>query len=55
MLKEGRVLIFPGTAFGENWSSYLRVTTLQPTDVLKEAVARMSPVVERYVGAARAR
>lgn len=48
MLKEAKVLIFPGTAFGENWSDYLRITTLQPTDVLKEAVERMTPVVQRY-------
>jgi aminotransferase len=48
MLKEAKVLIFPGTAFGENWSHYLRITTLQPTDVLKEAVVRMTPVIQRY-------
>ena len=49
LLKEARVLVFPGTAFGEGWSDYLRITTLQPTDVLLEAVARMGPVLERYV------
>jgi len=48
LLKEARVLVFPGTAFGENWRDYLRITTLQPTDVLREAVARMTPVIERY-------
>ena len=48
LLKEARVLIFPGTAFGETWSDYLRITILQPTEVLKEAVARMTPVVKRY-------
>jgi aminotransferase len=52
LLKEARVLVFPGTAFGESWSDYLRITTLQPTDVLKEAVARMTPVVQRYAAAA---
>ena len=49
LLKEARVLVFPGTAFGEGWSDYLRITTLQPTGVLREAVARMGPVLERYV------
>ena len=49
LLKEARVLVFPGTAFGEGWSDYLRITTLQPTEVLREAVARMTPVLERYV------
>ena len=48
LLKEARVLIFPGTAFGEKWSDYLRITILQPTPVLKEAVARMAPVVKHY-------
>lgn len=51
LLKEARVLIFPGTAFGETWSNYLRITTLQPTDVLRDAVARMTPVVKRYAAA----
>jgi aminotransferase len=53
LLSEARVLIFPGTAFGESWQNYLRITTLQPTDVLKEAVSRMTPVVQRYAGVAR--
>lgn len=51
LLKEARVLVFPGTAFGESWSDYLRITTLQPTDVLREAIARMTPVVQRYARA----
>ena len=50
LLQEARVLIFPGTAFGEAWGDYLRVTTLQPTEVLSEAVHRMHGVVTRYVG-----
>lgn len=53
LLSEARVLIFPGTAFGESWQNYLRITTLQPTEVLKEAVSRMMPVVQRYAGVAR--
>jgi aminotransferase len=51
LLKEGKVLIFPGTAFGENWSDFLRITILQPTHVLEEAITRMTPVVKRYAGA----
>jgi bifunctional pyridoxal-dependent enzyme with beta-cystathionase and maltose regulon repressor activities len=39
-------LIFPGTAFGAAWSDYLRITTLQPTAVLAEAVERMVPVMQ---------
>lgn len=48
LLKEGHVLIFPGTAFGENWSGYLRVSMLQPTNLLREAVRRAHEVVEKY-------
>ncbi len=39
-LDEG-VLIFPGTGFGENWGNYMRMTLLQPIDVLAEAIVRM--------------
>lgn len=48
LLKEGQVLIFPGTGFGENWGGYLRISILQTTDLLKEALSRMQPVIERY-------
>jgi aminotransferase len=46
ILMHGKVLIFPGTAFGEAWINYLRITTLQPTHVLREAIERMSPVLQ---------
>jgi aminotransferase len=48
LLKHARVLIFPGTAFGANWSDYLRITTLQPTAVLEEAIIRMTPVLRDF-------
>ena len=48
LLKEGRVLIFPGTAFGEKWREYVRITMLEPVDTLRAAVERMLPVLERY-------
>jgi aminotransferase len=41
LLREAHVLIFPGTGFGERWASYLRVTLLQPDEVLEEAMLRM--------------
>ena len=47
LLKEAGVLIFPGTAFGENWSNHLRITTLQPTDLLQQASERMAGAIER--------
>jgi aminotransferase len=48
LLKEGRVLIFPGTGFGENWGGYLRISILQSTDLIREALARMQDVTARY-------
>ena len=48
LLQEGRVLIFPGTAFGEKWREYVRITMLEPIETLREAVRRMLPVIERY-------
>lgn len=55
LLREAKVLVFPGTAFGERWTDYLRITTLQPTDVLQDAIERMQPVVGRYAAEAAAR
>jgi aminotransferase len=49
ILKHAKVLIFPGTAFGAAWSDYLRITTLQPTEVLEEAIARMKPVMADFL------
>jgi aminotransferase len=48
LLVEGKVLVFPGTAFGENWKHYLRFSLLQPTPVLLEALDRL----RRVLGAA---
>lgn len=48
LLKEGRVLIFPGSAFGEKWRDYVRITMLEPVEILGAAVERMLPVLERY-------
>jgi aspartate/methionine/tyrosine aminotransferase len=48
LLKEGRTLIFPGNAFGEQWGGYLRISFLQATDLLREAMMRMEPIIARY-------
>lgn len=47
-LREGHVLIFPGTAFGEKWTDWLRISWLQPEEKLREALARMAAVLERH-------
>ena len=48
LLKEGNVLIFPGTGFGENWGGYLRISILQSTELLQAALERMTPILVRY-------
>jgi aminotransferase len=48
LLKEGRVLIFPGTGFGDNWGGYLRISLLQNTEKIREALDRMRDVIARY-------
>lgn len=48
LLNEARVLVFPGTAFGEQWRDYVRITMLESIEFLREAVERMIPVVTRY-------
>jgi aminotransferase len=50
LLKEGRVLLFPGTAFGDQWGGYLRISILQSTDQLQEALTRMEPILAKYRG-----
>lgn len=45
LLRDAGVLVFPGTAFGENWSNYMRFTLLQPDDVLQEAMDRIARVL----------
>ena len=48
LLREGHVLIFPGTAFGEKWTDWLRISLLQPAEKLSEALVRMKTVLARH-------
>lgn len=41
LLEEARVLIFPGTGFGEQWVDYMRVSYLAPEAELREAMSRL--------------
>ena len=41
LLEEARVLIFPGTGFGEQWVDYMRMSYLASEEELAEAMARM--------------
>jgi aminotransferase len=47
-LKEGDFLIFPGVAFGAPWDDYVRITILQPVDVLGVVMSRMRDIIERH-------
>jgi aminotransferase len=49
LLRESRVLIFPGTAFGESGSQYLRISFLAPKEQLQEALARMQRTLAQYI------
>lgn len=45
LLLDGKVLIFPGTAFGPRWTDYLRMSWLQPVSELEEALERIRDVL----------
>lgn len=45
LLKEGRVMIFPGSNFGDHCDDYVRISLLQPVAKIEEAAKRMADVV----------
>ncbi len=47
LLREGRVLVFPGELFGDDSGRYIRLSYLQPQERLAEGMARMAEVIER--------
>ncbi len=51
LLKEGRVLLFPGSMFGDEDDIYVRISYLQPLPRIEEAVERMAKVISRGVRA----
>jgi aminotransferase len=48
LLAEARVMIFPGSLFGDDSDKYIRISYLQPMERIREAVARM----KRFIDAA---
>jgi aminotransferase len=48
ILDEADVLMLPGAGFGAGWDSYMRLTILQPKDVLVEVIDRMKMVIARH-------
>ncbi len=49
LLKEGRVLLFPGSMFGDEDDIYVRISYLQPLPRIEEAVERMARVISQGV------
>ncbi len=48
LLREGRVMLFPGSLFGDDSDLYTRMSYLQPLDRIEEAMGRLARVVERH-------
>jgi aminotransferase len=48
LLREGRVLLFPGSMFGDDSDAYVRMSYLQPLHRIKEATERMASVIEKH-------
>ena len=45
VLEDAHVLIYPGAAFGEDWVNFIRITFLQPEELVNKAMERMKRVV----------
>ena len=45
LLRQARVMIFPGSMFGDDSDNYVRISYLQPLPRIKEAVGRMSEFI----------
>ncbi len=45
LLRDGRVLLFPGSMFGDEDDVYVRISYLQPLARIEEAVERMAQVI----------
>ncbi len=54
LLQEARVLLFPGTLFGDTDDRYVRMSLLQPLDRLTAAMERIVEAKDRLFVAARA-
>lgn len=45
LLRDGRVLVFPGVVYGDYTDDFVRLSLTQPVDRIREACARMAGVV----------
>jgi aminotransferase len=57
LLDEAKVLLLPGTAFGDAWANYMRLAFLAPEEQISDAMSRMEaalgPHLHRAAGAVR--
>jgi aspartate/methionine/tyrosine aminotransferase len=47
LLDEARVLVFPGTLFGDTDDRYIRLSLLQPMERMREAIDRIKAARDR--------
>jgi aspartate/methionine/tyrosine aminotransferase len=48
LLAEGRVMMYPGTIYGDHTDDFVRMSMTQPVDRIKIAMSRMAEVVESF-------
>jgi len=51
LLREARVLVFPGTMFADPGAKHIRISLLQPMERIKEAVARIEMALPKLMKA----
>ncbi len=47
LLQKARILMFPGTAFGQHWKDFVRISILEPEERLREGIERLGYFTER--------
>ena len=53
LLAEGRVMMYPGTIYGDHTDDFVRMSMTQPVDRIRLAMTRMAEVVESFRAEAR--
>ena len=53
LLAEGRVMMYPGTIYGDHTDDFVRMSMTQPVERIREAMGRMAGVVESFRAGAR--
>jgi aspartate/methionine/tyrosine aminotransferase len=53
LLAEGRVMMYPGTIYGDHTDDFIRMSMTQPVDRIRTAMERMAAIVESFRAEAR--